>query len=423
MAGFVDGAHGAGVQAIAGIVADETSTAPWNIGQFVATIGNFVAVNHYDGVDIEWAGGMVAPQYQDLVRRLRTAMPTATLSVTVGLAERFLTAAVQDELDQIHIRAYDLDSTDLSGSAIPYTWYHAATLQGANVQDQAMEILAWYYVSAGNAASKIGLVAPFYGRIRKGCLDSSGTVGVTDPNQTWVAGAGAASMGYRDLVNSTYWSLGRRVWDDARKSQYIEYRKGSCATDAFVSFVGPEQLQEIAALVKANGLGGIATHGLAFEYSPAEGGDARYPLSSAMYDAMTAPANAAVPSPIARDSGGVSRASMPTRRTSNPKKTPPSIVTTSPLPSALTGAAYSRTLVAAGTTPITWAVTGGTLPAGLSLGSSNGTIGGTPTAAGIFTFTVRATNASGSNSKQFSLTVTAAATPPTIVTSSPLPTE
>jgi GH18 family chitinase len=429
IAGFVNGAHAAGVKAILGIVEDDTReaisacTTPWNIPQFVDTIGNFVANNHYDGVDIDWANGIIAPQFQDLVGRLRTAMPTATLSVTVGVAERFMTAAVQNDLDQIHIRAYDLDSTDLSGSAIAYTWYHSATLQGANTQDQAMDILAWYYVSAGNAPSKLGIVVPFYGRIRKGCLDSTGIAGVTDPNQTWVAGAGVASIAYRDLVNSTYWSLGTQVWDDSRKSQYIQYRSGSCSTDAFISFVGPEQLQEIAALVKTNGLGGIATYGLPFEYSSTQDGDARYPLSNAMYDAMVATASAPAISPLARLSTTLSRATFPTRRTSNSRtrQTPPSIVTSSPLPSALTGGAYSRSLVAAGTTPLTWAVTSGMLPAGLTLGSSTGTIGGTPTAPGVFTLTVRATNAAGSNSKQLSLTVNTAPTPPSIATSSPLP--
>ena len=117
--------------------------------------------------------GIVAPQYQDLIRRLRIAMPTATLSVAVGMADRFMTAAMQDDLDQINIRAYNLDSQDLTGSAINYTWYHSATLQGANTQDQAMDILSWYFVYAGNASSKLGLVVPFYGRIRQGCLDDA----------------------------------------------------------------------------------------------------------------------------------------------------------------------------------------------------------------------------------------------------------
>jgi hypothetical protein len=85
--------------------------------------------------------------------------------------------------------------------------------------------------------------------------------------------------------------------------------------------------------------------------------------------------------------------------------TPPSIVTTSPLPGALTGSVYTQTLAATGTAPITWSVTSGTLPAGLSLGSSTGIVSGTPTAPGIFTFTASATNAGGSNSEQLSLTV------------------
>src|ERR1039458_8924042 len=60
---------------------------------------------------------------------------------------------------------------------------------------------------------------------------------------------------------------------------------------------------------------------------------------------------------------------------------PPTIVTTSPLPATLTGTAYSLTLAATGTAPMTWSVTGGALPSGLTLGSS-GTISGTPSAVG-----------------------------------------
>src|ERR1039457_6934980 len=53
-------------------------------------------------------------------------------------------------------------------------------------------------------------------------------------------------------VNSTYWNAGTRVWDDSRKSQYIQYRDGGCANDAFIPYLGPEQLQEVASLIKAN---------------------------------------------------------------------------------------------------------------------------------------------------------------------------
>jgi len=66
----------------------------------------------------------------------------------------------------------------------------------------------------------------------------------------------------------------------------------------------------------------------------------------------------------------------------------PSIVTTS-LPNAPTGQAYQQTLAARGGVPFyDWRVTSGALPAGLSLDRFTGTISGTPSAAGTYSFTV-----------------------------------
>ena len=50
-------------------------------------------------------------------------------------------------------------------------------------------------------------------------------------------------------------------------------------------------------------------------------------------------------------------------------------------------------------------MTGGTLPAGLSLDAESGEITGIPTAAGIYPFTVKATNAFGSTTQELSITV------------------
>jgi hypothetical protein len=66
-------------------------------------------------------------------------------------------------------------------------------------------------------------------------------------------------------------------------------------------------------------------------------------------------------------------------------------ITTTSLPDGAVGTAYSQTLqVVGGVPPITWAVSSGTLPAGLTLNSSTGTISGTPTFSGSSTFTVSA---------------------------------
>ncbi|MFC4587542.1 putative Ig domain-containing protein [Sphaerisporangium corydalis] len=67
----------------------------------------------------------------------------------------------------------------------------------------------------------------------------------------------------------------------------------------------------------------------------------------------------------------------------------PSIVTTA-LPRPIPGQAYQQTLTAKGGVPFyDWEVTGGTLPAGLTLNRFTGAITGTTTATGPSTFTVR----------------------------------
>ena len=82
-------------------------------------------------------------------------------------------------------------------------------------------------------------------------------------------------------------------------------------------------------------------------------------------------------------------------------------ITTSSLPNGKMGEAYSQTLTATGTAPITWSIDGG-LPAGLSLNADTGEISGTPTADGTAKFTVKATNSAGSNTKELSITITKA---------------
>ncbi len=81
---------------------------------------------------------------------------------------------------------------------------------------------------------------------------------------------------------------------------------------------------------------------------------------------------------------------------------------TQSVPSGTVGTPYSTTLSASGgSTPYTWAISSGSLPAGLSL-SAAGVISGTPAAFGASTFTARVTDASNQSlSRQFTLTVNA----------------
>ncbi len=84
-------------------------------------------------------------------------------------------------------------------------------------------------------------------------------------------------------------------------------------------------------------------------------------------------------------------------------------VTTGLLPTGKAGTAYSTTLIATGgTSPYSWQIASGSLPAGLGLEQPTGKISGTPTASGTFPITFRALDSSNpaqSVTKQLSLTI------------------
>ena len=91
----------------------------------------------------------------------------------------------------------------------------------------------------------------------------------------------------------------------------------------------------------------------------------------------------------------------------------PPKITTASLPNGTVNEEYNQTLAATGSDTITWSIAdGSSLPAGLSLDEN--TITGTPTAAGTSTFTVKAENTAGSDSKELTLTINPA---PVLVTS------
>jgi len=72
---------------------------------------------------------------------------------------------------------------------------------------------------------------------------------------------------------------------------------------------------------------------------------------------------------------------------------PPLSILTTSLPNAAQGSPYSFPLAASGgVPPLTWAITSGALPPGISLTTSTGQLSGTPTTQGVFSFTVKVTD-------------------------------
>jgi hypothetical protein len=89
-----------------------------------------------------------------------------------------------------------------------------------------------------------------------------------------------------------------------------------------------------------------------------------------------------------------------------PVQAQPTVLPSS-LPQAQVGASYTTTLVAAPVTcPCTWTITSGSLPPGLTLNAAAGTVSGTPSRAGTYSFFVTVTDTVGASPQQgFFITV------------------
>ncbi len=98
-------------------------------------------------------------------------------------------------------------------------------------------------------------------------------------------------------------------------------------------------------------------------------------------------------------------------------------ITISPAPpNGQTGVAYSHTFTQTGAFggSASWSVSAGVLPPGLTLNASSGLLAGMPTATGVYSFTIKATDSFGCMGLQ-AYTVTITCGPVTITTASPLP--
>ncbi|HYG73816.1 MAG TPA: putative Ig domain-containing protein [Planctomycetota bacterium] len=94
-------------------------------------------------------------------------------------------------------------------------------------------------------------------------------------------------------------------------------------------------------------------------------------------------------------------------------------ITTSTLPAGNVGVIYNQTLASTGgTAPLSWSVSSGSLPAGLTLNEASGQITGTPTAPGTSSFQIRLVDAANSSSaRQLSISVAQGDSAPQIVSS------
>jgi len=266
--GIVAAAHREGKKiliAISNFSSYAQATERATIATSVTNIVNFVNTNDYDGVDLDWEDStIIASQYEDLISRLRAAMPTKVITMAVGDwgSMPIVAANQQANLDQINVMCYDQDGGDHKGSF--ESWYNEALL--------TCEPRVAAVTRAGVAASKIGGSIAFYGRRSYGC---------TAINQTC---SSSTTIYPRDLMaDSTRWRAEYQFYDSLYKANYLSIP----SLNEFDSYTGSQQIADMVSWGKSNGLGGFMTaYCLHCEYLPDQTGDARYPLSTALYSAV-----------------------------------------------------------------------------------------------------------------------------------------
>lgn len=252
-----------------------TSTAPGNIDRFVANIGAFVSSNGYDGVDLDWEQNLSAGQYANLFQLLRAAMPTAVITTDMNNNSAAVAAAAASAsfVDQFNLTCYDLDNP---GNG--YSWYNDPLFQNGNNSVQTCNWRVEPFLKAGVPTTKIGIGLPFYGRRWQGVtsvLASVNTTGVT-----------FSTVLYNYLVSdSTRWQPQYQFYDRTYRSDYLSIPP----LNEFDSYTGVREIQDVAAWIRARHFGGAMTYSLHYEYLGGQSGDAQYPLSTALYDALFFP--------------------------------------------------------------------------------------------------------------------------------------
>ena len=81
------------------------------------------------------------------------------------------------------------------------------------------------------------------------------------------------------------------------------------------------------------------------------------------------------------------------------------VINTSSLPEGTINTPYTYTLTLSKDVSVTWTFESGTLPDGISFDSTSGTISGTPGESGAFTFTVKAENDAGTDTRNLTLVI------------------
>jgi chitinase len=249
------------------------ATAAGTVDTLVANMATLVVQYNLDGVDIDWEANTNISQYITFIAKLRAALPAGKLIVAdVGNWGSLpnVMAGSYANLDQINVMCYDMDQ----GQSGRFAWYNDALLQAGDSSKATCDWRVNSFTKVGVPKSKLGIGIPLYGRR---------WTSITGPMQT---GGKQQVISYANLVSdSTRWQPSYQQFDTKYISNYLSIP----SLNEFISYSGPEFVHQVVTWAKAQGYGGFMAFSLSSEYLPSQTGDARAPISTVLFNEVTAP--------------------------------------------------------------------------------------------------------------------------------------
>lgn len=241
---------------------------------FVTNITSAVVSNGYDGVDLDWEASVNTTDYIALIAALRAAMPTKLITMDVGDFGGLPTVAAgaQANLDEVNIECYDMDGNGSNNSdcgGVNCSWFNDSVLSAGDPFKNTCQQRTGVITTAGVVAAKIGIGIPYYGR-RWAAVQQPLVVGSFS----------TSTFFYRNLVtDATRWQPANQQYNNTYKGQYLSIS----SLNEFDSYTGTQQIADIVTWAKSQNFGGYFSFTLDYEYLSTQTGDAKYPLSTALY--------------------------------------------------------------------------------------------------------------------------------------------
>lgn len=253
--------------------------------KLIANLVNFVKINGYDGVDVDWEPSPATdkPRFEAFVRELRAALNTQvpgslmTAAVYDNAEGRAIVKDVTGEFDQINMMTYIM-----SGPWESITWHNSPLFNGGFTFPgggplPSIDLDVDSFIAAGIPKAKLGIGAEFGGALWTG--------GVTGPRQSYSGNSVQFDVPYYTII-ANYFQPQHAKYDTIAQMAYLGIDNSGTTQDMFLSYENEQSLAKKIEYIKSKSIGGMIIWELDAGYLADKPAGQRDPLLKAVKAAV-----------------------------------------------------------------------------------------------------------------------------------------